>query len=550
MTRRLLPGGGLFLVLLFLLIYIVPLGARPLIIPDEVRYAEIPREMIATGDWAVPRLAGLRYFEKPVMGYWMTAAALKVFGQNPFGARFTAAASAGLSALIIFLLVRRFGHRDTAFAAAAIYLSMGLVMGLGVYNVLDGPLSLFVTAAMASFFTAVQQPHGSRRKVLFLVLCGLACGCGFLTKGFVAFAVPAVAAFPYMIWQRRFKELLIIGWIPFFTALLTVIPWALLVHQREPDFWRFFIFNEHLRRFMDASAQHRAGAWYYLALLPVAALPWTVFAPTAAAGLKRGGEKSDLLRWAVCWFVFPLLFFSVARGKILTYILPCFAPLAVVLACGFHRLLDDPPGKTLRAGTVLLALFAVMVAAALVAVQLWHVYGLTLYSDHLQSILVTAAALLCGLVFFLAGRQATVMRIIAGIAAAPVAIMLAAPIALPDATLIRKAPCDFLQRQAARVKPTSMLVADERLMAAVCWVYRRSDVRQLDFGGELSYGLSYKDAGNRMVHPKKLAGLIRKMSGRLILVISAERWAPIRDNLPKPSFETRNAKNGFVFLQF
>ncbi len=549
MTRQLLPGG-LFLVLLYVLVYIVPLGARPMIIPDEVRYAEIPREMIASGDWLVPRLAGLRYFEKPVMGYWMTAAAMEIFGQNPFGARFASAAAAGLSALILFALVRRFACHETAFAATAIYLTMGLVMGLGVYNVLDGPLNLFITAAMAAFFTAVQQPGGSRRKALYLVLCGIACGCGFLTKGFVAFAVPAVAAFPYMIWQRRLKELLIIGWIPFFTALLTVAPWALLVHQREPDFWRFFIFNEHLRRFMADSAQHRAGFWYYLALLPAAAMPWTFLAPAAATGLKGDALKSDLLRWAVCWLVFPLLFFSVARVTLKTKILPCFAPLAIVLACGFSRLADRRPGKLLRVGTLALCVAALLVATALAAVQLWHLYGLTLYADRLQATLVTAAALACSLLLLLASRQPSVMRLVTVAAAAPVAVMLAAPIALPDATLVRKAPCDFLRRQAVRVKPTSVLVADERLMAAVCWVYGRSDVRQLDFGGELSYGLTFDDSRDRMVHPGKFGAFVRRNAGRLILLISAERWAPIRDGLPRPVFEARNARNGFVFLQF
>ena len=94
------------LIVLFLLLYILPLGVRPIVIPDEARYCEIPREMLVSGDWVVPRLNGLRYFEKPVLGYWVTAASMALFGQNPFAARLPSAAATGLSALLLFLLVR------------------------------------------------------------------------------------------------------------------------------------------------------------------------------------------------------------------------------------------------------------------------------------------------------------------------------------------------------------------------------------------------------------------------------------------------------------
>ena len=415
---------------------------------------------------------------------------------------------------------------------------------------LDGPLTLFITAAMAAFFVASRQPPGSGRKALWLLLCGLFCGCGFLTKGFVAFAVPAVSAVPYMVWQRRFKELLVIGWLPFFTALLTVLPWALLVHQQEPDFWRFFIFNEHLRRFMADSAQHRAGFWYYLALLPAAALPWTFFAPTAAAGLKRAGLQSDLLRWAVCWFLFPLLFFSISRGKILTYILPCFAPLAIILAYGFSHLSTERPGRGLRLGTNALTMAAVLALAALIGVQVSGIYGLQLYADHWRMVALIAAVLACALIVFLAGRQKTVKRAIAGIAAAPVALILAAPFGLPDATLVRKAPCDFLRRQAPRVTAKSILVADERPLLAVCWVFKRSDVHQLGAGGELTYGLSHDDARGRLLTPAELKKRILEAPGRIVLIMSSERYAPLKSSLPRPSYETRSDRDGFVFVQF
>ena len=83
MQKRVVPA----LLALFAVAYLAPLGMRPLFQPDEFRYAEIPREMLAGGDWIVPRLDGMRYFEKPVLGYWLTAASMAVFGENPFAAR-------------------------------------------------------------------------------------------------------------------------------------------------------------------------------------------------------------------------------------------------------------------------------------------------------------------------------------------------------------------------------------------------------------------------------------------------------------------------------
>jgi len=146
------------IIALFLILYILPLGVRPISIPDESRYGEIPREMIASGDWVVPHLNGLRYFEKPVLGYWLNALSMTLFGENAFAIRLTSALSAGISALMVFFLIRRFGGGPQAgILGAAVYLTSLLVLALGTLTILDSMLSMFLTGAMASFFSLTKK---------------------------------------------------------------------------------------------------------------------------------------------------------------------------------------------------------------------------------------------------------------------------------------------------------------------------------------------------------------------------------------------------------
>jgi len=195
------------IIALFLILYILPLGVRPIAIPDEVRYAEIPREMIASGEWVVPYLNGLRYFEKPVLGYWLNTLSITLFGENAFAIRLTSALSAGISALMVFFLIRRFGGGSQAgILGAAVYLTCLLVLALGTLSLLDSMLSMFLTGAMASFFFAHKETIPSKR-VAFLALFGLFCGLAFLMKGFLAFVVPFITILPFIFWERRFKEL-------------------------------------------------------------------------------------------------------------------------------------------------------------------------------------------------------------------------------------------------------------------------------------------------------------------------------------------------------
>ncbi|MGV2465600.1 UNVERIFIED_CONTAM: 4-amino-4-deoxy-L-arabinose lipid A transferase, partial [Pseudomonas aeruginosa] len=140
---------------------------------------------------------------------------------------------------------------------------------------------------------------------------------GFLTKGFLAWLLPVLVALPYMLWQRRWRELLGYGALAVLVALLVCLPWALVVHAREADYWRFFFWHEHIRRFAGEDAQHSRPWWFYLPLLAVACLPWSGLLPSALRQAWHERRQAPVVFLAL-WLLLPLAFFSLSRGKLPT----------------------------------------------------------------------------------------------------------------------------------------------------------------------------------------------------------------------------------------
>jgi len=539
-----------FIIGLFILIYIMPLGMRPLAFPDETRYAEIPREMLVSGDWVVPHLDGLRYFEKPVMGYWFNAAAMFLFGQNAFATRLPSALATGVSALLLFLLVRKFGGGFSAgISTAAVFLTSMEVFGVGCFNVLDSIFSMFLAGAMVSFFFAYSEKQAGKR-IGFLSVFGVFCGLAFLTKGFLAFVIPVMTIVPFMIWERRWQELFRICWLPLLVALLVALPWSAMIHEREPDFWHYFFWVQHIKRLMSDHAQHPEPFYFFIPLLFLGGMPWTVFIPAVFSGLKETALKDSFFRFAFCWLIFPFLFFSASRGKLGTYILPCFQPLVILITAGLLLYLKKETkwvtiGAYFLAGVTGLCAAGFVLSQALKVPPEWKLFE----PGEIWKLALVFLGLVTWTVFLVtAAATSDVKQKLVLFCLGPLLLMLSAPVAMPDRFKDGSAPGEFLLRHADRISPDTTLVSDNYLVSPVCWFYKRSDVCLLGTPGELDYGVSRAPEKNRLFTLNQFREMVAQPSRRITLITVEKRYRHNKDQLPQPAFV--DSDRGFVFAQF
>jgi 4-amino-4-deoxy-L-arabinose transferase len=537
---------------IFILLYMIPLGVRPMVIPDETRYAEITREMIASGDWVVPHLDGFRYFEKPVLGYWLNAASAILFGQNAFAARFPSAMAVGISALFLFLTVRRFaGGYWMGIITALVFLTCMEVFGVGVFCVLDSIFSMFVTAALISFFFAYMEVKSSKKTGL-LVLFGIFCGLAFLTKGFLTLAIPVMIIVPFMIWEGRWKDTFNIPWmLPIVAAAIVLLPWSIIILFRAPDFWKYFFWEEHIVRFMGNNAQHPNPFWYFIPVIVGGALPWTALFPAAISGCCKERLKEPLIRFAICWFFFLFLFFSASKGKLGTYILPCFPPLAILITKGLKKYLEGQKNRAFTMGASFLSVVTGVPAVVLVLSQLTDFLGFRAYGpgETWKWVAGTAGPLLWISLIICSVKATNFRKKLILYSAAPMLFMLSTHFIMPNQIVDRKAPGALLLKNTSRVSPDTVLVADG-LVQAACWFYKRDDVYLLNGAGELGYGLKYDDSKHRLLKVEQFKKLIAGEQGKkgVILIAKTKNYVRYKSMLPKPIYQ--EISNRFAFIQF
>jgi 4-amino-4-deoxy-L-arabinose transferase-like glycosyltransferase len=330
--------------LLVAILWLAMLPMRPLFNPDEGRYAEIPREMLASGDWIVPHLDGLAYIEKPPLQYWATALSLEVFGVNEFAARLYTALSALGSIAAVALAARRLSGGQAGFRAAAMLAGMLLFVILGQLLTLDMSLTLYLTVALTGFLAAQRDAEEGRPYRGWMLVAWAAAALGVLTKGLVAALIPAAVLVLYSAYGRDFRpwrRLHAWSGLPLFLAI--TVPWYWLAALRLPDFLEFFFVHEHFARYLTPSADREEAWWFFAAVFLLGSLPWTLSAlrvlflgwptPGARHGARDGKRRGfDAALFLKLWVWFVCVFFSLSDSKLIPYILPAMPALAMLTA--------------------------------------------------------------------------------------------------------------------------------------------------------------------------------------------------------------------------
>ena len=348
-------------------IWFAGLEYRGLFTPDEGRYADIAREMLDSNDWVTPRLNGIKYLEKPPLQYWTTAGAFALFGVDEWTARLWPALTGFLGIVFTAFAGLRLAPRSpwlpTALIAAGCW---GYFLG-GQFLTLDMGLTFFLTVAMLSFALSRRPDVSPSAERGWMILAWAAVACAVLSKGIVGIVIPGLALLVYLAIERDLSLLRRLHWIPglcVFAAI--VLPWFILVQQRNPEFFHFFFIREHFERYLLPNHDRPGPWWYFGPVLLIGLWPWTPSIPAAFAGAWKAPALSGfkLDRFLVIWACVVVVFFSASHSKLPGYVLPAVPAILLLFARHYpamsERLRRAPAFACVASGLALALLAAAL----------------------------------------------------------------------------------------------------------------------------------------------------------------------------------------------
>ncbi len=311
---------------------------------DEAVFSEASREMVSTGDYVTPTYNLEPRYDKPILFYWFSSTALRLFGVNEFGARFTSAAFGAGLVLMTFFFVRRIKGEPAAYLSSAALLLNILFFMYSHSAVTDATLAFFISASAYSFFMAVlgQRPR-------FFLLFWICSALALLTKGAIGLLFPLSIALVFLAITgdrgsvKKLFNPLYIG-----AFLLVSVPWfAVEFYINGMEFFNAFVLKHHIQRYTGVISSHGGPFYYYIGVLVIGFFPWAAFLPYSLyrAFKERKDNAERLQLFSSVWFLFVLIFFSIARTKLPNYIFPLIPPASIMAGLYATGLLENKAKK-------------------------------------------------------------------------------------------------------------------------------------------------------------------------------------------------------------
>ncbi|MDO8954532.1 MAG: glycosyltransferase family 39 protein [Gammaproteobacteria bacterium] len=326
----------LWLSLVIGIVSFITLGIPSLFTPDEGRYAEIPREMLASGNFIIPHLDGVIYFEKPPLIYWLTAFFMHCFGYSEWAVRTINGLFSVLGCLSIYAASRKLFNRRTGILAALIASSSLLYISINHMLTMDAGLSFFMTLSLLSFMLGLRATHRTKQSLWFWAAY-LCAGLAFLCKGLIGIVFPMMIIGLWILLLNRWyvlKQMRIVSGLMLFLAV--TLPWLILTQHAVPTFFHEFFIIEEFARYATPVEHRHMALLSYIAVLVLGFFPWTVWIvqsirynlPTSWKLRQLSAEPLFLVVWAGA----ITLFFACSHSILIPYLLPIIPPLAILTA--------------------------------------------------------------------------------------------------------------------------------------------------------------------------------------------------------------------------
>jgi hypothetical protein len=339
----------LLLLVLGACLFCAGLGRLPLIEPDEGRNAEVAREMLVSGDWITPHFDTITYLDKPAVFFSLVAASFKVWGVSEWAARLPSALMALATVFLTWFLAREMFVNSLGLEAGIIFATCPLVLAFSRLVIFDMTLTFLIVLSMGSYWLAetagFQNPW---HDVVMFASMGIAT----ITKGPVGFIIPLLSIAGYAAVRGKIRDLKQLRWwLGTAVFLAATLPWFIAVSLRNPDFPRYALWQESLRRFAAGKVNREGGPFYYVPVFLAGFFPWSLFLLFAGWNrLKRWRElKLDTNRQIVfllTWVIVVFIFFSLSHSKLPGYALPAFIPLSILMAQCWRQVAPETEART------------------------------------------------------------------------------------------------------------------------------------------------------------------------------------------------------------